>query len=155
MQGAIKTGRTEYDLIRTFLGVVDQLLECLVGLLIVDHEHQRAFGETRNRDEIGASKLGRAPERLVHRLKARHRWQVSEQCVAVRLGAGGYLRADLAGSARLGLDHDRVFEQWRGYGCEGTCNRGDSGTRGEWVGYGNRMGRIGVLRKTWPDGESR
>ena len=49
-------------------------------------------------------------EQLVHLGEAGDRYDMREQRVAVGLGAGGELRADRAGRAGLGLDHDRLLE---------------------------------------------
>ena len=53
----------------------------------------------------------RPPEQAVDLGEAGDRDDVDQQRVAVRLGGGGELRADLAGGAGLGLDHARLLDQ--------------------------------------------
>src|SRR5262245_16593308 len=79
---------------------------------------------------------------------------MSEQRVAVRLRAGCDLRADLSGSARLGLDHNRLLDQRLEHGRERTHDHVDRAAGRKRVDEGNRMGRISVLRKCRPQAES-
>ena len=92
------------------LGVVDQFLQRLVGLLVVDHEHHRPSLKRAIGMKSARVNLGCAAEQLVDLGEARDRGDVREQRVAVGLGVGGELRADRAGGAGLGLDHDRLLE---------------------------------------------
>src|SRR5262245_38483320 len=80
---------------------------------------------------------------------------MSEQRVAVRLCAGCDLRADLSGSARLRLDHDRLLEQWLEHGGERADDHVDRTAGRERIDDGNRMRRIGILGEYRTYGESR
>jgi hypothetical protein len=110
MGRAIEAAGTVDDLPRALLGVGDELFERLVGLLIVDQEEDRIGRQPRQRNEVGAGGLGLPAEQVVNFGVAGESIVVREQGVAVRLGAGGKLRADRAGGAGLGFDHDRLLE---------------------------------------------
>ena len=146
VQRAVEAGRAEDDLVRPLLGVVDQILQRLVRRLVVDHEHHRAFGEARDRDEIGAGELRLAAEQLVHLGKAGDRNDVDEQRVAVGLGAGGKLRADRAGGAGLGLDHHRLLDDRLEHRGERPADHVGGAARRKRIDQRDRAGRIGVLR---------
>ena len=75
-------------------------LRVLYGCLSLTDQHHRVGDEARDRDEIVARELRRPAEQLVHLGEARDRDDVHEQRVAVGLGVGGELAADLAGGAR-------------------------------------------------------
>ena len=134
-------------LVRPLLGVVDQLLERLVGLLVVDDQHHRAFGEARDRDEVGARELGRAAEQLVDLGETRDRDDVHEQRVAVGLGGGGELGADLAGGAGLGLDHHRLLEERLEHGGERPADHVGGAARRKRIDERDRARGIGLLRQ--------
>ena len=110
MRGAVEPARAEYDRVGMRLGGVDELFQRLVGLLVVDQEQHRVGDEARQRDEIRALGLHRAAEQLVDLGVAGNAGVVGQQRVAVRLGGGDHLRADLTGRAGLGLDHHRLLE---------------------------------------------
>ena len=92
------------------LGAVDELLQRLVGLLVIDQQQDRIRDQARQRDEVGAGDFDRTAEQLVDLGVTGDAGVVRQQGVAVRLGGGGELRADLSGGAGLGLDHDRLLE---------------------------------------------
>ena len=145
MQGSVEAGGAEDDLVRALLGVVDELLQRLVGLLVVDDQHHRSFGEARDRYEVGARELRLPAEQLVDLGEARDRYDVDEERVAVGICGGGELRADLARRAGLGLDHHRLLEQRLQHGREGTRDHVGGAARREWIDDGNGARRIGLL----------
>ena len=155
MQRAVKPGRTEHDLVRPLLGVVDQVLQRLVGCLIVDHEHHRAFGEACDRDEVGAGELGLAIEQLVHLGKSGDRNDVHEQRVAIGLGVGGKLRADCAGRAGLGVDHHRLLDDRLERRGEWPADHVGGAARRKRIDQCDRARRIGILRECGSSGEGR
>jgi hypothetical protein len=111
MQRAVETRRRKDNAVWALLGVLDQLFQVLIGLLVVDDQHHRTIGEARNRDKIGAREFGLAPEQLVHGCKAGKRWQVGDQGITVRLCTGRELRAHRACSSGFGFDHERLLQQ--------------------------------------------
>jgi len=65
VQRAVKARRTEDDLVRPLLGVLGEIFERLIRLLIVDQQHARIGDEARDRNEIGAGEFHRPAEQLV------------------------------------------------------------------------------------------
>jgi hypothetical protein len=108
-QRAVKSRRAEDDFVGALLGVLDELFQGLVRLLIVADEHAGIGDETGQRDEIRVGELRLPAEQPVDLGKAGDRGQMGQQRVAVGLGVGGNLRAHLSGRARLGVDHDRLL----------------------------------------------
>jgi hypothetical protein len=78
---------------------------------------------------------------------------VSEQRVAIGFRGRRNLCTDLAGCARLGLDHDRLLEQRLDRGGERPSDHVDSATWWERVDDRNRVRRVSVLRKARANGE--
>ncbi len=150
VQRAIKSGRTEDDFVRPLLGVVDEVLQRLVGLLVVDQEHARVGDEARDRDEIGAGEFQRAAEQLVDFGEAGDRGDVQEQRVAVGLGAGGDLRADRAGGAGLGFDHARLLDHRLHDRRERPADDVGCAAGRERIDEGDGVRRIRLLRRCGP-----
>ncbi len=147
MQGAIEARRAEDDLVRTCLGVVDEFLERLPGLLVVDHEHARICHEARERDEVRIGEFRLAPKQPVDLGEAADRGDVGEERIAVRLGVGGDLRPDLAGCARLRVDHHRLLHDRLEHGGKGPRHHVGGAAGRKRVDDGDGAGRIGVLRE--------
>ncbi len=92
MQRAVKARRREDDLVGTFLGVVDQVLQRLLGLLVVDDQHasgsatSRAIGMKSARVNFGwrSNSLSTCSKPEIETMCDQDR-------VAVRLGDGGRL----------------------------------------------------------------
>ena len=110
MARAVEPARAEDQRVRIGLGAVDELLERLVGLLVIDQQQDQIRDQARDRNEVGAGGLGRTAEQLVDLGVAGDAGVVRQQGVSVGLGGGGDLRADLSGGAGLGLDQDRLLE---------------------------------------------
>ena len=92
------------------LGAGNELLQRFVGLLVV-YEQQHWIGhQARERNEVGAGDLGGAAEQFVDLGVAGNPCVVREQGIAVGLGGGDELGADLARRAGLGLHHDRLLQ---------------------------------------------
>ena len=81
VQRAVQAGRTEDQAVRPLLGVVDELLQGLVRLLVVDDEHHRIGDEARDRDEVVARELHRPAEQLVDLGEARDRRRCASSSV--------------------------------------------------------------------------
>jgi hypothetical protein len=145
MQRAVETRRRKDDAVGALLGVGDQFLQILVGLLVVDHQHHRTFGETRNRDKVGAREFGLAPEQLVDGCKAGNRRQVGDQGITIRLCTGSELRAHGSCSPGFGFDHQRLLQQRLHNGPKRTSDNIDGATRREWIDQRHRPRRIYVL----------
>ena len=86
--------------------------------------------------------LDRPAEQLVDLGEAGERHDMHQDGVAVGLGGGRELRADLAGGAGLGLDHHRLLDQrlqHRGEWARDDVNRAagreriDEGDRARWI----------------------
>jgi hypothetical protein len=147
VNSAIKARRAEDDFVRPFLGVVDQVLEGLIGLLIIDDQHARIGHEARERDEVGIGEFRLPAEQPVDFGEAGNRGQMREQRIAVRLSIGSELRANLAGRAGLGFDHHRLLHHRLDHGGERTHDDVDRAARRKRVDDGDGAGRIGVLRE--------
>src|ERR1700750_1977131 len=93
VQRAVEARGAEDDFVRPFLGVIDQVFETLVGLLIIDDQDSRSGYQGRDRDEVGAGELWRASEEFVDFGKTGDRGEVEKQRIAVGLGIGDVLRA--------------------------------------------------------------
>ena len=146
MQRAVEAGRAHHDAVRLGFRGVDELLQRLVGLLVVDHDDHRVGDEARDRDEIGAGEFRRAAEQLVDLGKARDRRDVGEQRVAVGLGIRGELRADRAGRAGLGLDHHRLLDHRLEHGGERARHHIGGAAGRERIDEGDRARRV-ILRE--------
>ena len=78
---------------------------------------------------------------------------VDEQRIAVGLGAGDELRADLAGGAGLGLDHEGCLRIGSSIRCERARHQLGGAARRERIDDGDGVGRIGVGANDGPDRE--
>ena len=150
MQRAVEPRRAEDQVVGPLLGVVDELLQRLVGLLIVDDEHHRVGDEAGDGDEIVARELHGTAEQLVDLGEAGDRHDVHEQRVAVGLGAGGELGADLAGRAGLGLDHHRLLEDRLQHRRQRPRHHVDGAAGRERVDEGDGAGGVDLLRMRGP-----
>ena len=110
MRRAVKSARTEHQRVRLRLCAVEKLFQCLVGLPVVDQQQDRVGDQPGERDEVAARCLDRTAKQLVDLGVARNSVVVREQSVAVRLGRGGELRADLPGRTGLRLDQHRLLQ---------------------------------------------
>jgi hypothetical protein len=146
MAGAVKAARAEQDRVGTLPGVIDEVLHGLVRLLVVDQQRDRIGHDARERDEVGARGLGRTVEQLIHLGVTGDAGVVRQQRVAVRLGAGSDLRADLAGGAGLGLDHHRLLQQRLHGGRERPRHDVVGAARRKRIDDGDRVRWVGVLR---------
>src|SRR5262249_44362359 len=110
MGRAVKPARTEDERVRMRLGSGDELAQRLVGLLVVDEKQDRLRNQACERNEVGAGDLGRTAKQLVDLGVTGDPGVVRQQRIAVGLGGGDELGADLPRGAGLGLDHDRLLE---------------------------------------------
>src|SRR5665647_2428864 len=107
---AVETAGAVDDRFGPLLGVVEEVLERLVGLLFVDHQQDRVGGEAGERNEIGTRGFRLPSEQLVDFGVTGDAVVVRQDRITIRLGVGGDLRADLTAGAGLGFDHDRLLE---------------------------------------------
>ena len=88
----------------------------------------------------------RTSEQPIDLGEAGDRDDVDQQRVAVRLGAGGDLRADLAGGAGLGLDHARLLDDRLEHGRERAADHIGGAAGRERIDEGDRARGIVILR---------
>ena len=155
VERAIETRGAEDDFVGALLGVIDELLQALVRLLIVADQHAGIGDITRERDEIRVGELRLPAEQPVDLGKAGDRGQMGQQRIAVGLGVGGDLSTHLPGGARLGVDHDRLLHHRLQNGRERTHDDIDGAARRKRVDHGDGARGIGVLREGWPEGGCR
>src|SRR5215468_5221109 len=131
------------------LGSRDELAERLGRLLVVDEEQDRLRNQAREWNKVGAGNLGRTAKELVDLGVTGDPGVVRQQRVAVGLGGGDELGADLPGGAGLGLDHHRLLED-RLHG-RGQRPRHDivGAARRKRVDDGDRVRRKSLLREYW------
>ena len=145
MGRSVQAAGTVNDRLRPLLGVVEQVLERLVRLLVID-EHQDGIGhQSGQRDEIGAGGFGLSSEKLVDFFVTGNSVVVRQQRVTIGLRAGADLCADLASGTRFGFDDNRLFDHRFKRGGERPGDDVIHATRGECIDDRDRMRRKGLL----------
>ena len=148
VERAVKSRRAEHDFVWAFLGVLHEIFEFLIGLLIIDDQHAWIGDESRDRDEVGACELWCAPEQFVDFGETGDRSDVQKQRIAVWLRIGDELRADRARGAGFGFDHHRFLHHRLHDRGERPPDHVRRATRRERVDHDDRVRRVGrVLRE--------
>ncbi len=147
---AVESARTEHQRRRLRLRAVEELLQGLVGLPVVDQQQDRVGDQPGERDEVGARCLDRTAEQLVDLGVTRNSVVVRQQSVAVRLGRGGELRADLPGRTGLGFDQHRLLQNRFHRGGERPRHEIVDAARRKRIDDGDRPRRKRLLRECRP-----
>jgi hypothetical protein len=153
MERAVEARGAEDQLVRPLLGVGNELLERLVRLRVVDDQNHRVGDEARDRNEIIARELDRPAKQLVDLGEAGDRHDMHEQRIAVGLGVGRELAADLARGAGLGLDDERLLQNRLEHRGERARDDVDRAAGRKRIDEGDRPGRVSLLGERRLDGE--
>src|SRR5262249_39610896 len=92
------------------------------GCRVVEIRNAGSGRERAGGDKVGVGEFRLPAEQAVDLGEAGDGDDMQQQCVAVRLGAGGELRAHGSCCARLGLDHCRLLDQRLEHGGERTSD---------------------------------
>src|SRR5262245_42076141 len=92
---AVKSTRAVNDRFGPLFGIVDEVLQRLIGLLIIDKHQHRIGNQSGQWDEIGTGGFRLPPEKLVDLFIAGESVVVRQQRIAIRLCISGNLSANL------------------------------------------------------------